>query len=179
VNVPVSKPFNSPEGIRLIDTPVGLVGGVPVGHLSTPLRELDSLIRQRLPGRGPTGRLSTPLRELDSLIRRSGYPLSSLASLPSFRGAAFVALNCPARRSNNSFEYLMLLIRERPRFLLQQRSSIDLLTMYQSQLVKLYHTCEDCIVGLLLTDYTILFSIEFFQNGLWSNTTTSPVTGDE
>jgi len=40
-------------------------------RLSTPLRELDSLIREgiRIGGHGPLWRLSTPLRELDSLIQ--------------------------------------------------------------------------------------------------------------
>jgi len=36
--------FNSPEGIRLIDTQVGLVRESSHHPLSTPLRELDSLI---------------------------------------------------------------------------------------------------------------------------------------
>ena len=39
-----NKTFNSPEGIRLIDTPV-VIPVIADFKLSTPLRELDSLIR--------------------------------------------------------------------------------------------------------------------------------------
>jgi hypothetical protein len=74
--------FNSPEGIRLIDTlsedDCDPSAKIASAFLSTPLRELDSLIlgwETVQYGNARQGQLSTPLRELDSLIlcsRQSG-----------------------------------------------------------------------------------------------------------
>jgi len=51
-------------------------------NLSTPLRELDSLIpRQAVKGRQVGWKLSTPLRELDSLIHAEGARKIAVALL--------------------------------------------------------------------------------------------------
>jgi len=63
-------PFNSPEGIRLIDTCAATTHKyfTLTVTLSTPLRELDSLILDYDVLVDILSKLSTPLRELDSLI---------------------------------------------------------------------------------------------------------------
>jgi len=62
-------PLSTP--LRELDSliPGGISGGAAQGKvLSTPLRELDSLIHSLLDFTGNFLQLSTPLRELDSLI---------------------------------------------------------------------------------------------------------------